>query len=188
MSRNAVYGGLPASPIMRRNLVDIPKWKAWLLGQARGKTGPVPGVRAHGRAVDKVFGSLIMLVDDEPLAIEVTRVHLEDAGFTRFISTSDPAQGLRLLSEQKPDVLLLDLMMPGTNGFEILKQMESRNILKDVPTIVLTAATDPESRLRALDLGVTEFLSKPADPIELVMRVSNTLAAKAYWQGCWEAG
>jgi DNA-binding response OmpR family regulator len=65
--------------------------------------------------------------------------------------------------------------------------MEARNILKDVPTIVLTSATESETRLKALELGVTEFLVKPVDPIELVMRVSNTLAAKAYWQGCWEA-
>ena len=77
--------------------------------------------------------------------------------------------------------------MPGISGFDILARMEASNILKDVPTIVLTSSADGQSRLRALELGITEFLLKPVDPIELVLRVSNTLAAKAYWQGCWGA-
>lgn len=186
MSRNPLSGAALAGPVMDYEGVSIPKWKTWLLGLARGRTKAAAG-REHSRAVDKVFSALVMLVDDEPIAIEVTRVHLEEAGFSRFVTTSEPGQALNLMIETKPDVLLLDLMMPGTSGFEILKQMEATNILKDIPTIVLTAATDTQSRMQALELGVTEFLTKPADPIELVMRVSNTLAAKAYWRGCWEA-
>lgn len=177
-------GAAPAGRAMTSEGVNIPKWKSWLLGLAGGKTRTAAG-RVHARAVDKVFSALVMLVDDEPLAIEVTRIHLEEAGFTRFVTTSNPAQALGLMIERKPDVLLLDLMMPGTSGFEILAQMEAKNILKDIPTIVLTAAADTQSRMQALERGVSEFLMKPADPIELVMRVSNTLAAKAYWQGCW---
>ena len=187
MSRNGVSGAALAAPLMDGEGVNIPMWKSWLLGLARGKTKAASAGRGHSRAVDKVFSALVMLVDDEPLAIEVTRVHLEEAGFTRFVATSNPAHALELMMEKKPDVLLLDLMMPGTSGFDILSKMEAQNILKDIPTIVLTAATDTQSRVQALELGVTEFLMKPADPIELVMRVSNTLAAKAYWQGCWEA-
>lgn len=185
MSRNAVSGVRLVEPLLDE-AVNIPKWKSWLLGLARGNTKAASAGRGHSRAVDKVFSALVMLVDDEPLAIEVTRVHLEEAGFTRFVATSNPAQALELMMEKRPDVLLLDLMMPGTSGFDILSHMEAQNILKDIPTIVLTAATDTQSRVQALELGVTEFLMKPADPIELVMRVSNTLAAKAYWQGCWE--
>jgi DNA-binding response OmpR family regulator len=78
---------------------------------------------------------------------------------------------------------LLDVIMPGLSGFEILELMESHHILKDVPTIILTASTEPQTKLRALRLGATEFLTKPVDPSELVLRVRNTLAAKAYWQG-----
>lgn len=186
MSRNPLGGAAFAGPVMDYDDVNIRTWKSWLFGLASGKARR-PGGTAHSRAVDKVFSALVMLVDDEPIAIEVARAHLEQAGFTRFVTTSDPAQALNLTIEKKPDVLLLDLMMPGLSGFDILKQMEANNILKDIPTIVLTAATDTQSRMQALELGVTEFLTKPADPIELVMRVSNTLAAKAYWRGCWEA-
>ena len=187
MSRNTLSAAVSAAQ-PEGGPVSFTGWKAWLLGQARGRSKAPANPRGQGRALDKVLSALVMLVDDEPIAIEVTRLHLEEAGFTRFVTTSDPAAAIELILERKPDVLLLDLMMPGRSGFDILKDMEARNILKDTPTIVLTAATDSESRARALELGVTEFLAKPADPIELVMRVSNTLAAKAYWQGCWETG
>ena len=117
---------------------------------------------------------------------EGLRAGLEAEGFAVDVAFDGP-EGMWRATECTYDVIVLDLMMPGMSGFEILKQMEAQNILKDIPTIVLTAATDTQSRIQALELGVTEFLMKPADPIELVMRVSNTLAAKAYWQGCWEA-
>ena len=133
----------------------------------------------------KLLGALVMMVDDEPINIEVTQIQLEDAGFSRFLSTSAPSEALAMITAKRPDLLLLDLMMPGTSGFDILSLMEATNILKDVPTIVLTSATDTVTKQKALELGVTEFLLKPVDPMELILRVSNTLAAKAYWQGCW---
>ena len=181
-------------PILIRSAkpsVNIRQWKEWLIGQARAKSGtseqPAPAADAGAARLDTVFGALIMMVDDEPLAIEVTQVHLQEAGFTRFVSTSDPREALALITAKRPDVLLLDLSMPDVSGFDILARMEARNILKDVPTIVVTASTDSATKLKALEHGVTEFLTKPVDPIELVLRVSNTLAAKAYWQGCWAA-
>jgi diguanylate cyclase (GGDEF)-like protein len=124
--------------------------------------------------------ALVMMVDDEPLNIEVTQVHLEEAGYTRFVSTDDPLQALELIAARRPDVLLLDLMMPGMSGFEILERMGASNVLQDVPTIVLTSSTDPRTKLKALELGATDFLAKPVDSSELVLRLRNTLAAKAY--------
>ena len=165
----------------------IGKWKAWLMAQTRKKSDAAdpPASRARKAPIDTVFGALIMMVDDEPLALEVAQAHLEEAGFNRFVTTSEPREALALISENHPDVLLLDLSMPELSGFDILARMEARNILKDVPTIVVTASTDHPTKMKALEHGVTEFLTKPVDPIELVLRVSNTLAAKAYWQGCW---
>jgi DNA-binding response OmpR family regulator len=167
--------------------VNIGKWKAWLSGYGKeggDAAGPVSS-GAPATAHDKVFGALIMLVDDEPLALEVTQIQLEEAGFGRFITTSRPADALKMIAERRPDLLLLDLMMPELSGFDILARMEADNLLKDVPTIVVTSSGDAASRLKALELGITEFLVKPVDQTELVLRVSNTLAAKAYWQGCW---
>lgn len=148
---------------------------------------PASVAGARPRAVEKNFlESTIMLVDDEPICLEVTQGLLEEAGYTRFVATSDPRDAMRLIAETKPDVLLLDIMMPGVSGFDLLEQMERENVLRDVPTIVLTSAKDQQTKLHALNLNVTEFLTKPVDPSELVLRVRNTLAAKAYWQGCWE--
>jgi len=168
--------------------MNLQKWKAWFAGQTRSAArAPTSRHHASSPALARVFGALVMMVDDEPSSLEVTQVHLEEAGFTDFVSTSEPRDVIALLAERQPDILLLDLMMPGMDGFQILAGMESLNILKDVPTIVLTSANDSATRRKALDLGVTEFLTKPVDPVELVLRVSNTLAAKAYWQGCWAA-
>jgi CheY-like chemotaxis protein len=137
-------------------------------------------------AAAKLRDSLIMMVDDEATAIEVTRVHLFEAGFSRFVSTTDPFTAVAMMKAEAPDLVLLDLMMPGMSGLELLERLEREGILKDVPAVVVTASTDVETRSRALQLGASEFLTKPIEPAELVLRVSNTLAAKAYWRGCWE--
>ena len=137
--------------------------------------GATPGDEMRG-----LRDAVVMMVDDEPLNIEVTQVHLEEAGYTRFVSTDDPLQALELIKDRRPDVLLLDLMMPGMSGFEILERMAASNVLQDVPTIVLTSSTDPRTKLKALELGATDFLAKPVDSSELVLRLRNTLAAKAY--------
>ncbi len=66
----------------------------------------------HGDEQETLLDAVVMMVDDEPINIEVTQVYLEEAGFTKFVSTSDPQEALTLLTERRPDVLLLDLMMP----------------------------------------------------------------------------
>jgi diguanylate cyclase (GGDEF)-like protein len=144
--------------------------------------GPADSTAPRDRngETQKLLEALVMMVDDEPLNIEVTQIHLEEAGYTRFVSTSDPLEALGLMSEHRPDVLLLDLMMPGMSGLEILARMDGLNILKDIPTIILTSSKDAAVKLQALELGATDFLAKPVDPSELLLRLRNTLAAKAY--------
>ena len=134
----------------------------------------------HGEEQEELLDAVVMMVDDEPINIEVTQVYLEEAGYTRFVSTSEPQEALALLIERRPDVLLLDLMMPKVSGFDILTRMRAENILRDVPTIVLTSSTDAATKLKALELGATDFLAKPVDSSELALRLRNTLAAKAY--------
>ncbi|MEO8164246.1 MAG: EAL domain-containing protein [Betaproteobacteria bacterium] len=131
-------------------------------------------------STQRLRSAIVMIVDDEPINIEVTQVYLEEAGYWKFASTSEPLEAMGLLATNRPDVLLLDLNMPGMSGFEILERMNAENILKDVPTIILTSSTDAPTKLKALELGATDFLAKPVDPSELILRVKNTLAAKAY--------
>ena len=124
--------------------------------------------------------STIMMVDDEPIILETLQMFLEDAGYDNFITTTEPKRALNMVVLKKPDVVLLDVMMPEITGLDILKQMRSKEALKHIPTIILTSATDPETKLQALELGATDFLAKPVDPSELALRLRNTLAAKAY--------
>jgi diguanylate cyclase (GGDEF)-like protein len=123
---------------------------------------------------------VVMMVDDEPLNIEVLQTFLEEAGYREFISVTEPEKALTLLAERHPDVLLLDLVMPGMSGFEILERMRVDETLRHIPVIVLTSSTDAETKLKALELGATDFLGKPTDPSELALRLRNTLSAKAY--------
>jgi len=125
-------------------------------------------------------GALVMMVDDESMMTDVIQTHLEDAGYTRFVACNAPRLAVQLIRQHQPDVLLLDLMMPEVSGFDILQAVRADEALQYTPVIVLTAASDPATKLRALELGATEFLSKPVDSSELVLRVRNTLAFKRY--------
>ena len=93
---------------------------------------------------------VVMMVDDEPINLEVLQTFLEEAGYREFVSVTEPQQALGLLAERRPDVLLLDLVMPGMSGFEILERMRADETLRHIPVIVLTSSTDAETKLKAL--------------------------------------
>ena len=138
---------------------------------------------ASADSTDETFAperALVMMVDDETINIEMTQAFLEEAGYRRFCSTTDATRAIDLLRSSRPQVLLLDIHMPQVNGFEILAAMRADRGLRHVPTIVLTSAIDSATKLRALELGANDFLGKPVDPSELVLRLRNTLAARAY--------
>ncbi|MDH5564871.1 MAG: EAL domain-containing protein [Nitrospirota bacterium] len=122
----------------------------------------------------------IMMVDDEGTTLDVMQAFLEEAGYQRFVLVEDSSAAMARIEEFRPDILLLDLMMPEVSGFEILQQVRAHSQLSHLPVIILTSSTDAETKLRALDYGATDFLAKPVDPSELTLRVRNTLAAKAY--------
>jgi diguanylate cyclase len=122
----------------------------------------------------------IMMIDDEPILVEVVRTFLAESGFTEFVSITDPTLAIAAIQTQRPDMLLLDLKMPKVSGFDILKMVRQDPYLKMLPVVVMTSASDAETKLRVLELGATDFLEKPVDPSELALRVRNTLAVKAY--------
>jgi diguanylate cyclase (GGDEF)-like protein len=124
--------------------------------------------------------SKVMMVDDDPIMLEVVQTYLEEAGYTSFVTTSDPTQAMELLVKQRPDLLLLDLMMPKVSGFDILAQVRAHEELRYTPIIMLTAESEGSAKLKALELGATDFLLKPVDPSELRLRLRNALAFKAY--------
>ncbi|MDH3320142.1 MAG: EAL domain-containing protein [Betaproteobacteria bacterium] len=124
--------------------------------------------------------ALVMMVDDEALVIELTQAFLEDAGYKRFVHTTQAPEAIAIMLRERPHVVLLDINMPHMNGFQILERMRANPLLQYVPVIVLTSADDPDTKLKALELGASDFLRKPVDASELVLRMRNILAAKAY--------
>lgn len=122
----------------------------------------------------------IMIVDDEPINIDVVQAFLEEENYHDFVAVEDSRQAMKLLEEKRPDLMLLDLMMPEVSGFDILSAVRVHPKFKYLPIIILTASTDTQNKIKALDLGATDFLAKPLDQSELGLRVRNTLAAKAY--------
>ena len=131
-------------------------------------------------ALGELSDALVMMIDDEPLVIELTEAFLQGAGYRRFSSTTDASSALAALLRERPDVVLLDINMPHVSGFQVLTGMKAAPGLKHIPAIVLTSADDPDTKLKALELGATDFLRKPVDPSELALRVRNTLTAKAH--------
>jgi class 3 adenylate cyclase len=127
--------------------------------------------------------SLVMIVDDEPLVIALVEEFLREVGYRRFVSTSDSSTARAMLLRERPDVLLLDINMPRVSGFDVLASMQSEPLLRRIPAIVLTSAEDPGTKMRALELGASDFLRKPVDASELALRLKNTLAARAYEKG-----
>jgi len=131
-------------------------------------------------AVAMAGEALVMMVDDEEVVIDLIQAYLDSAGYKRFISTTDPRKALELMLRERPQVVLLDINMPGMSGLQIMQAMRADPSLQHIPVIVLTGVNDPETKLRALELGASDFLGKPVDESELVLRLRNTLAAKAY--------
>ncbi len=129
---------------------------------------------------ESIQSSTIMMVDDEPTTLDVLEILLRGEGYANFVSTTEPGRALDLIAERRPDVLLLNLMMPEVGGLEILSGMRADEALKDIPVIILTASTDSETKLRALELGANDFLAKPVDPSELALRLRNILVIEAY--------
>lgn len=139
-----------------------------------------PRTNLLGSNLNSLTNALIMMIDDESTTMEVMQSFLEDAGYQNFVLIEDSTQAMAAIEEHKPDLLLLDLIMPNINGFEILAEIRNHPTLSHLPVIILTSSTDAQTKIQALEDGASDFLAKPVDPSELTLRVRNTIAAKAY--------
>ncbi len=122
----------------------------------------------------------IAIIDDEPINIKVVRKHLQVAGYQNFVTTTDSTTAAEFLSRERPDIVLLDVMMPQVSGIDILEWIRSDARLLMTPVLILTASTDAETKLRALNAGATDFLAKPVDANDLAPRIRNALIVKAH--------
>ncbi len=112
-----------------------------------------------------------MVVDDEPTIREVMTTYLQRDGF-RVDTASTGTEAVEMLRRGLPDLLILDLMLPGVGGLNILKELRANS---NVPVIVLTARTEEADRIIGLELGADDYVSKPFSPRELVARVKSVL-------------
>ncbi|MCA9137405.1 MAG: response regulator [Planctomycetales bacterium] len=122
----------------------------------------------------------IMIVDDEIANVLVAKKLLSQAGHKDFETTTDSTLAMNMVHTYKPDVVLLDINMPHVDGISLLSQIRSCEQFRHLPVLILTANTHSEVKLRCLDLGATDFLIKPIDPMELAPRVRNALQSKMY--------
>jgi putative two-component system response regulator len=146
-----------------------------------GMAAPALGATAVGRpSVPEHHTSTIMIVDDEATNIRVARKYLEMEGYVNFLTTTEPTLVMELVRREMPDIILLDIVMPEVSGLELLAELHDDEELARIPTIVLTASDDEQIKLAALGRGATDFLPKPVNRAELVMRVRNALTVKAH--------
>ena len=128
---------------------------------------------------DELLASRILIVDDLPANLRLLEELLEREGFINVVSTTEPEQALTLHAAFDPDLVLLDLMMPGLSGYAVLEALERLRPAHEFrPVLVLTADATAQARRRALSLGAKDFLTKPFDPIEAMLRVWNLLETR----------
>jgi len=119
----------------------------------------------------------ILIVDDDPVILRLLQINFRLEGY-EVDSASRGDEALRRAREAVPDVVVLDIMMPGVDGFDVLRQLKEDPASRDVPVILLSARAQDEDRRRGYALGVEEYVTKPFDPAHLVEIVRRVLAGR----------
>lgn len=120
-------------------------------------------------------GMKILVIDDEPLNVALLEDVLTGSGYSRVKTITDSRTALEICANYGPDLILLDLMMPFVDGFAILEALRTPVSEIFLPIIVLTADVNEETKRRALRAGATDFLLKPFDETEVLLRIGNVL-------------
>ena len=127
--------------------------------------------QASNSAARPVESSTVLVVEDDPAVSRLVRLYLVREGY-EVLQSEDGAEGLRLALEHSPALVVLDLNLPGMDGIEVCKGLRSRS---DVSIIMVTARVEEEDRLRGLNIGADDYVTKPFSPRELVARVNAVL-------------
>src|SRR5437868_5677361 len=122
--------------------------------------------------------AIILIVDDEALNRELLHAYLESSEHT-LIDAESGEDALAAVARERPDIVLLDVMMPGLSGFDTVERIKAATRDQFLPVVLVTALADHDSRLRGLRAGADEFLTKPVDRHELLLRVANLLSLRA---------
>lgn len=121
-----------------------------------------------------VTGERILVVDDEPDIVALVAFHLVKAGY-RVTTAGSGSDAIAQARQDLPSLIVLDLMLPGMSGFEVLESLRSTDATRDVAVLMLTARREEPDRIKGLSLGADDYLTKPFSPQELVLRVGAIL-------------
>ena len=123
----------------------------------------------------------ILVVDDDERNVRVLNAMLNAEGYAT-VSAATGKEALQMAEKEIPGLILLDVMMPDMNGFEVVEKLKALPATCKIPIVMVTALDDRESRLYALQAGADEFISKPVDRTELSLRIKNILTLQEYRQ------
>src|SRR4030043_265779 len=122
---------------------------------------------------------VIWVIADHPQTIELLEAHLVPQGY-EIIKAANGEEALEKLSGNQTDLILLDVMMPGMDGFEVTRRIRQDNKQRLLPIILVTALRETQDRVKGIEAGCDDFISKPVDKMELLARVRSLLKVKAY--------
>ena len=137
-----------------------------------------PIVMIHIKDFIRMGMNLLIVDDSKETRREIIRTLCKDETFEKFFEAGDGLQALRVLSDEKVDLILTDVIMPKMDGFKLIETIRKDERLHDIPMILLTVRSELEDRVKGLELGAWDFLVKPVHPIELNVRVTTMLRLK----------
>ena len=116
----------------------------------------------------------VLLVDDDPVILKLLQVNFEMEGYT-VMTAADGVEGLEKARSERPDIVLLDIMMPRMDGLQVTQALKGDESTKDIPIILLSAKAQASDIQAGRDMGADDYLTKPFDPLELLERVGDLL-------------
>ncbi len=123
---------------------------------------------------EEIEGSTILLVDDKPENLDVLIVHLGQFGFRLLVARSGE-EAFRRIKQVRPDIILLDIMMPGIDGFETCRRLKANEDTKEIPVIFMTALSNTNDKVKGFELGAVDYVTKPFQPKEVLARIKTQL-------------
>jgi len=117
----------------------------------------------------------VLVVDDEPDVLLLCRVNLEFEGY-EVVEASDGEMAMQVVREENPDVVLLDVMMPKMDGWQVLAALKADDDLKDIPVVMLTAKVQDQDQIRGWSSGAAEYITKPFSPLALSQVLQDVLS------------
>jgi two-component system, chemotaxis family, response regulator PixG len=164
-------------PGVMRSLLPLIRQGAITLRTVSDEIAPLAPALSNeviAKSIPQVPKKLIACIDDSPLIISLLKDILEPQGYD-VLAINDPLHGIALLLSHKPDLILLDLVMPSTNGYELCNFLRKTTVFQRTPIVILTSRDKVVDRMRAKQVGSSEFLTKPPEPDKLLATIARLI-------------